>query len=180
MNVARFLQALAFAARKHRDQRRKDRVASPYINHPIAVATVLAVVGRVEDEDLLIAALLHDTVEDTETSLAELKEQFGPLVADLVAEVSDDKSRPKMERKRLQVLHAPQASQQAKQLKIADKICNISDITSSPPSDWTLERRLEYLSWSERVVNACRGINPQLDSAFDAAITQARIQLEAE
>ena len=173
MNAAHLLKAIAFAADRHRGQRRKDAEASPYINHPIAVATVLAVEGEVSDEVTLLAAALHDTVEDTQTTFEELEEHFGPEVAGLVRELTDDKSVSKKERKRLQIEHAPQASSRAKMLKIADKICNIRDITVSPPADWSLERRSEYLTWSEQVVAGCRHANAKLDQAFDKAITQA-------
>lgn len=180
MNSAKLLRAIAFAAEKHRDQRRKDAGASPYINHPIGVATVLATEGNVSDEVTLLAATLHDTVEDTKTTLAELEEHFGTEVANLVRELTDDKSLEKMERKRLQIDHAAHSSNTAKQLKIADKICNIRDIADSPPSDWPLQRRLEYLLWSEKVVAGCRGINPALDQAFDDAIARARTVLQIE
>ena len=151
MNPSQLLKAISFAAEKHRDQRRKDAEASPYINHPIAVATVLAAEGGVSDEVTLLAAALHDTVEDTKTTFEELEEHFGLEVAGLVREVTDDKSLEKMDRKRLQIQHASQSSSRAKQLKIADKICNIRDITVCPPADWSLERRRKYLSWSEDV-----------------------------
>jgi guanosine-3',5'-bis(diphosphate) 3'-pyrophosphohydrolase len=180
LNSAKLLRAITFAAEKHRDQRRKDAGASPYINHPIGVATVLATEGNVSDEVTLLAATLHDTVEDTKTTFAELEEHFGPEVANLVRELTDDKSLEKMERKRLQIDHAAHSSNTAKQLKIADKICNIRDIADSPPSDWPLQRRLEYLLWSEKVVAGCRGINPALDQAFDDAIARARTVLQIE
>ena len=168
------LQALSFAAHKHRDQRRKDADASPYINHPIAVATVLAVEGGLTDGELLVAAVLHDTVEDTQTTFEELTEHFGAGVARLVRELTDDKTLPKAERKRLQIEHAPASSVAAKQLKIADKICNIRDIASNPPTDWPIERKREYLVWSESVVNGCRGVNASLDAAFDEALGKAQ------
>ena len=174
MNPAHLLKALAFAAEKHSGQRRKDVEASPYINHPIAVATVLAAEGEVNDEVILLAAALHDTVEDTKTTFEELEEHFGVAVTDLVRELTDDKSLGKMERKRLQIEHSPQSSDRAKQLKIADKICNIRDISVSPPADWSLERRTEYLKWSEQVVAGCRHLNVKLDQAFDQAIAGAR------
>ncbi len=172
-NHIRLLEAIAFAAEKHRYQRRKDADATPYINHVIAVATVLAEEGNVTDEELLLAAILHDTVEDTDTTFAELEERFGPAIAGLVREVTDDKSLGKEERKERQVQHAPAASDRAKQLKIADKICNVRDIMHHPPSHWELERRQEYLRWSTRVVAGCRGINPLLDRAYDAAAEKA-------
>ena len=174
MNPTHFLRALSFAAEKHRHQRRKDKAASPYINHPIAVATVLAVEGGVDDEDLLLAGLLHDTVEDTETTFDELTEHFGEAVTGLVSEVTDDKSLPKDLRKQLQIDHAHGSSVRAKQLKLADKICNIRDISAHPPHQWPLERRLGYLTWAEQVAAGCRGVNAELEQAFDAAVARAR------
>jgi GTP diphosphokinase / guanosine-3',5'-bis(diphosphate) 3'-diphosphatase len=169
----RLLKAVAFAAEKHKGQCRKGVDASPYINHPIAVATVLAKEGAVRDEELLLAAILHDTVEDTETTFAEIETLFGAAVAAIVREVTDDKSLRNEVRKRLQEEHAPQASAQAKQLKIADKICNIRDIILSPPANWSVERKREYLFWSERVVAGCRGVNELLDKAYDEAANAA-------
>jgi guanosine-3',5'-bis(diphosphate) 3'-pyrophosphohydrolase len=174
MDPVTAFRALAFAARKHTTQRRKDAEQSPYINHPIAVAAALAEAGGVTDERLLVAAILHDTVEDTETSFAELEEAFGSDVAGLVREVTDDKSLPKAERKARQVEHAAHATPRAKQLKIADKICNITDVTDAPPHDWSAARRAEYLDWAESVVRGCRGVNPGLERAFDEAMGRAR------
>jgi guanosine-3',5'-bis(diphosphate) 3'-pyrophosphohydrolase len=174
------LHALSFAADKHRNQRRKDVEASPYINHPIAVATVLAVDGGVTDRLLLLAAILHDTVEDTRTTFEELEAQFGPEVRALVAEVTDDKRLPSPERKRLQVERAPRASLAAKQLKLADKICNVRDVTSAPPARWSRERRQEYLEWTAQVVAGCRGANPALERLYDEALAEGRQRLETE
>lgn len=179
-DVTRLLEAASFAARKHRDQRRRDAEASPYINHPLAVARVLAAEGGVTDEELLVAALLHDTVEDTQTTCEELEREFGPVVAGLVVEVTDDKDLPKTVRKELQVRHAPRASDVAKQLKIADKICNVRDIASSPPASWSTQRRSEYLDWAARVVEGCRGVNPRLDRLFDEALAEARSSMRKE
>ncbi len=178
MNPTHLLKAISFAADKHRRQRRKDAEASPYINHPIAVATVLASEGDVSDEATLLAAVLHDTVEDTQTTFVELEEHFGPEVAGLVRELTDDKSIEKKERKRLQIEHARESSIRAKQVKIADEICNVRDITVSPPADWPLQRRREYLTWSQKVVAGCRDVNPKLDQAFDRAIVRARSVLD--
>src|SRR5713101_8757667 len=122
------LKALAFAAHKHRDQRRKDAQASPYINHPIALADVLVNEGGVTDVEVLCAALLHDTVEDTATTHEELANAFGSRIARIVAEVTDDKTLPKAERKRLQIEHAPSISREAKLVKLADKLCNLRDV----------------------------------------------------
>jgi len=169
----RLLKAVAFAAEKHKDQRRKDANASPYINHVIAVASILADEGNVTDEDLLVAAILHDTVEDTKTSYAELEEHFGERVAGIVREVTDDKTLAKEVRKRLQEEHAPDASAPAKQLKIADKINNLRDIMHNPPANWPDERKREYLLWTIRVVAGCRGVNGRLDQAFDETVSSA-------
>lgn len=168
------LAALRFAAQKHRDQRRKDEDASPYINHPIAVAEILARVGGVTDVAVLQAAVLHDTIEDTETTAAELEAEFGPEVASLVVEMTDDKSLPSPERKRLQVEHAPGVTHAAKLIKLADKICNVTDVTHSPPARWDIERRREYLDWTERVVAGCRGTNEALERYYDTRLAEGR------
>lgn len=166
MRPAELLRALAFAADKHRYHRRKDEAETAYINHPIAVTAELAEAG-VEDPALLVAAILHDTIEDTETTFEEVHKEFGSEVAELVAEVTDDKSLPKKERKRLQVEHAPSLSDRAKQLKIADKICNVLDITHHPPADWSDERKRQYLAWASEVVAGCRGVNASLERRYD-------------
>ena len=164
-----FLQALEFAADKHRDQRRKDAAASPYINHPIALANVLVREGGVTDPEVLAAALLHDTLEDTQTTPAELAAAFGPAVASIVEEVTDDKSLPKAERKRLQVEHAAGMSREAKLVKLADKICNLRDMADHPPAKWDLVRRREYFEWAKAVIDRLRGVHPRLEQLFDAA-----------
>lgn len=174
------LKALHFAAKKHRDQRRKDIEASPYINHPIEVAELLARVGRVTDPVTLQAALLHDTIEDTQTTPGELEQMFGPEVSRVVQEVTDDKRLPKAERKRLQVVHASQLSERARQIKIADKISNVQSVTKTPPAHWSLERRMEYLNWTEQVVAGCRGSNEALEKFYDQALESGRRFLSAE
>jgi guanosine-3',5'-bis(diphosphate) 3'-pyrophosphohydrolase len=166
---AMLIGALHFAADKHRNQRRKDKDASPYINHPIALAKILAVEGGVEDGLVLCAALLHDTIEDTETSYDELAGQFGREIADVVLEVTDDKALPKAERKQLQIDHAPRLSRAAKLVKLADKIANLRDVADHPPAEWPLERRREYFEWAKRVVDGIRGSHDRLEAAFDAA-----------
>ena len=168
-DLALLLKALAFAAHKHRDQRRKDAEASPYINHPIALADVLVNEGGVTDTEVLSAALLHDTVEDTDTTPDELERVFGPRIARIVAEVTDDKNLPKAERKRLQVEHAATISPEAKLVKLADKICNLRDVVERPPASWDLARRTEYFDWAKSVVDRLRGAHPRLEKAFDAA-----------
>jgi len=167
--LALLLKALAFASHKHRDQRRKDPEASPYINHPIALADVLVNEGGVSDVEVLCAALLHDTVEDTDTTPQELEAVFGPRIARIVAEVTDDQALAKAERKRLQVEHAAALSPEAKLVKLADKICNLRDVAERPPASWDLARRREYFDWAKRVVDGLRGAHPRLEAAFDAA-----------
>ena len=167
--LALLLKALAFAAHKHRDQRRKDPGASPYINHPIALADALVNEGGVTDIEVICAALLHDTVEDTDTSHEELERVFGERIARIVAEVTDDTDLTKAERKRLQVEHAALLSPEAKLVKLADKICNLRDVAERPPASWDLARRREYFDWAKRVVDRLRGTHSRLEAAFDAA-----------
>jgi guanosine-3',5'-bis(diphosphate) 3'-pyrophosphohydrolase len=163
------VRALEFAANKHRDQRRKDAQASPYINHPIALANVLVHEGQVNDPVVLSAALLHDTVEDTQTTPSELRSAFGEKIAAIVEEVTDDKNLPKAERKRLQVEHAAHISREAKLVKLADKICNVRDVADHPPAKWDLVRRREYFEWAKSVVDQLRGVHPGLEKKFDEA-----------
>jgi guanosine-3',5'-bis(diphosphate) 3'-pyrophosphohydrolase len=161
------LDALQFAAHKHRDQRRKDLEASPYINHPIALANVLWREGGVTQPDIISAALLHDTIEDTDTTPEELRERFGKKVTDMVLEVTDDKSLDKATRKRLQIHHAPTLTRGAKLVKLADKICNLRDIAASPPQTWPRSRQREYFDWAKKVVDGLRGVHPKLERIFD-------------
>ncbi len=166
--VGLLLRAASFAAEKHRHQRRKDAEASPYINHPIALARVLWESG-VSDPVVLCAALLHDTVEDTGTTAEELRAAFGDEITRVVLEVTDDKSLDKDRRKQLQIEHAATISDRAKLVKLADKICNLHDIAHTPPADWPKARRQEYFDWAKQVVDALRGVHPPLEAAFDAA-----------
>lgn len=166
-DIGLILKALAFSAHKHSDQRRKDADASPYINHPIGLADVLCNEGGVTDVNVICAALLHDTVEDTETTPDELTVQFGKTICDIVLEVTDDKSLPKSERKQFQIEHAAHASPQAKLVKLADKICNLRDIASTPPVDWDSNRKQQYFEWAKTVVDQVRGTHAQLEGIFD-------------
>lgn len=172
--VTELLAALHFAAQKHSTQRRKDAAESPYINHPIAVAELLARVGRVCDLAVLQAAILHDTVEDTETSPEEVEQRFGAEVRGIVMEVTDDKSLPKAERKQKQIEHAPHLSVNAQQVKLADKICNVGELDATNPLGWPIERKREYLEWAVRVVAGLRGCNPHLEQEFDRVIARRR------
>jgi guanosine-3',5'-bis(diphosphate) 3'-pyrophosphohydrolase len=159
------LRALEFAAVKHRDQRRKDNV-SPYINHPIALANVLSEAG-VADPVVIAAALLHDTIEDTQTTWQELRGEFGDEIADVVLEVTDVKWTHKALRKRLQETKARHASGRARLVKLADKICNLRDLVGHPPAGWSLERKQQYFDWAKKVVDQLRGTHAQLEKRFD-------------
>ncbi len=174
--AAELLDAVIFAADRHKNQRRKDAEASPYINHPIALAHLLATTGGVYDINVLRAAILHDTIEDTETTYDELKSRFGIAVANIVQEVTDDKALPKLRRKELQVEHAPHKSKEAALVKLADKICNLRDIANSPPADWPLSRRQEYFDWAKRVVDGLPDVSAPLMRAFEEAYSQRPVK----
>ncbi len=173
-NLNKLIEAASYAARQHTGQIRKGERAEPYINHPLEVASLIAGVGKVEDLDVLIAAILHDTIEDTDSTAEELTVMFGERVTGFVLEVTDDKSLPKAERKRLQIEHSPHLSHEAKHIKLADKISNVTDITHSPPADWDLQRRLDYIQWAENVVQGLRGANEYLEKYFDETIFRAK------
>ena len=173
----KFLSALSFAAHKHRNQCRKDTAQTPYINHPIAVANILLNEAGITDESVLIAALLHDTVEDTDTSFEELEQQFGKTIRDIVAEVTDDKSLPKAERKQQQIEHASGLSDRASLLKLADKTANLRDMVAATPDGWSAERIDGYLEWGKAVVSKIRGSHPQLKALFDRAYEQGKANL---
>jgi len=168
-DIVAVARALDFAARKHSDQRRKGQAKEPYVNHLAEVARLVAEATEGRDTVAVLAALLHDTIEDTATTREELEREFGPEVAAVVAEVTDDKSLPKAERKRLQVETAPHKSTRAKLIKIADKTSNLRTIAASPPTDWELKRQREYFEWATRVVDGCRGVNASLERVFDEA-----------
>ena len=171
--------ALAFSADKHRLQRRKGAAASPYINHPIEVARVLAHEGGVRDISVLVAAVLHDTIEDTDTTADEIAARFGADIAGLVLEVTDDKALSSAERKRLQVDRAASLSMRARLVRLADKVCNVRDLMHDTPHGWSMERRRDYLDWTEHVIGGCRGCNAGLEDAYDRALREARSGLAA-
>jgi len=173
------IEALAFAAERHEGHTRKGGAGSPYINHPVDVATRLVSAG-VNDPAVLAAAFLHDVVEDTDTTLAEIEQRFGVRVRDLVDALSDDKSLPRRERMRLQELHAPELEPGAKLIKIADKASNAEDVGLDPPRGWSVDRRLEYLDWGERVVAGCRGVNEALERSYDEVLAAARERVKAD
>lgn len=176
--MEKLLEAINFAAEKHRNQRRKGASQTPYINHTIAVAEQLARIGKVNDSNILIAAILHDTIEDTETTAEEIEARFGQKVKEIVLEVTDDKTLPKSERKQKQVEHAPHLSIEAKHVKLSDKLNNVREVIADPPQNWSVERKLEYLAWGERVINAgLRGVNDDLEKLFDETVRVGREKL---
>jgi guanosine-3',5'-bis(diphosphate) 3'-pyrophosphohydrolase len=174
----RVVDAIAFAAHAHRMQRRKDRDATPYINHPVALVHILSVEAGIDDADVLCAAALHDYLEDCcgEPDQATLEDgrdllhrRFGLQVLALVEAVTDDKSLPKAERKRRQVTHAAHAPHGARLIKLADKTANLRDLADFPPTDWPLHRRREYFDWAAQVIGQMRGTHLRLEGLFDAA-----------
>jgi guanosine-3',5'-bis(diphosphate) 3'-pyrophosphohydrolase len=167
-------KAFRFAAGKHRNQRRKDSLKSPYINHPIEVALLLWEVGGIREADTLLAAVLHDTIEDTNTHPKEIREAFGEGVLSYVLEVTDDKSLPKMKRKRLQIERAPHKSYGARLISLADKSCNVRNLNKVPPQDWNRKRRSEYLLWTEQVVAGLRGTNAALEEYYDHQLAEGK------
>ncbi|XP_013784971.1 guanosine-3',5'-bis(diphosphate) 3'-pyrophosphohydrolase MESH1-like [Limulus polyphemus] len=166
-HVSLLIETVDFAAKKHKSQKRKDIAQTPYINHPIGVARILTLEGGVTDLNVIQAALLHDTVEDTNTTFEEIEEIFGRKIRDIVYEVTDDKTLPKLERKRLQIEHAPHCTYEAKLVKLADKLYNLRDLMHQTPRGWTKERVNEYFVWASKVVARLRGTNKELESSLD-------------
>jgi GTP diphosphokinase / guanosine-3',5'-bis(diphosphate) 3'-diphosphatase len=180
-DTALILKALEFAAARHRTQFRKGLDKTPFINHPIQVASLLANEGDETDPVLLAAAILHDVIEDTVNTVEERDELtriiagiFGEQILSLTMEVTDDKTLAKIERKRLQIENASHKSVNAKKLKIADKIMNLRDITDNPPADWPLQRISDYFDWAENVVAGLRGVNNKLEEIFDESLAFGR------
>ena len=169
------IKALTFAAAKHRNQRRKNFDASPYINHPISLVNILCNEVHITDINVICSALLHDTVEDTETTAEELAIEFGQEISCIVMEVTDDKSiAVRQERKQLQIKHAPHISNSAKLLKLADKISNLRDLAVDPPATWNLQRQREYFDWAKQVIDQLRGTHTELEELFDLAYSRRK------
>ena len=167
--LGKIMRTLSFAAAKHRDHRRKSVQASPYINHPIALAEILAGEVGITDPAVICAALLHDTIEDTETTYDELVSHFGLEVADIVMDVTDEKKGSVGERKQRQVDHAASTSGKARLVKLADKIADLRKMARSPPTSWDIRRTQEYFDRAAHVVDQIRGTHPALEALFDAA-----------
>ena len=157
------IKAYEFAAQKHKMQRRKDPNKSPYINHPIQVASLLSQAG-VTNHEIICAGILHDTIEDTKTTYEELIQEFGKNIATLVMECTDDKSLPKVERKKLQIEHAYNISFGAKLVKLADKYANLSDIQTNPPASWSQKEIEGYVLWAFLVCSGLEKTNEFLES----------------
>lgn len=165
--VRELIKCVNFCAIKHKEQRRKDVEKTPYINHPIGVAHILTEEAGVTDPDVIMAALLHDTVEDTNTTFQEIETEFGSKVSSIVGEVTDDKNLTAPVRKQLQIDHAKSSSYEAKLVKLADKLYNLRDLNRSTPEGWTQERVEAYFEWAAKVINNLRGTNKSLEDKLD-------------
>ncbi|MBL8211014.1 MAG: bifunctional (p)ppGpp synthetase/guanosine-3',5'-bis(diphosphate) 3'-pyrophosphohydrolase [Bryobacterales bacterium] len=168
------LAAARFAAERHKNQRRKGESAEPYVNHLLEVADLISQATPDPDPIVLMAALLHDVVEDAGVTSAEIAEQFGDAVASMVDEVTDDKSLPKAVRKQKQVEHAPHLSAGAQLIKLADKISNLRGVMHNRPVGWDEPRCREYFEWAKRVISGMRAPNPTLLAEFEAVYSQYR------
>ena len=159
------LKATEFSALKHQNQKRKDG-KTPYVIHPISVAVILSEIGGIDDEEILSAALLHDTIEDTDTTADEIDKEFGSKIMSIVKELTDSKELSYSERKQFQIDHAPSLSKEATLVKIADKISNVSDLIDEKPANWNDSRCKEYIDWAENVINRCQKVNMKLEEYF--------------
>lgn len=170
------ISAATFAADRHREQVRKNG-AGPYINHPLRVADILANEALVEDGATLIAAILHDVLEDTNTTRREIVDRFNEEVANIVAEVTDDKSLSKDLRKRLQVANASKKSKAAKLVKLADKLDNCRDLVKCPPPNWSVDRVRGYFVWTEAVLKGLRGTSSVLEAKLEELLTTGKFPI---
>jgi (p)ppGpp synthase/HD superfamily hydrolase len=166
-HALKIIHAAHLASQWHARQRRKGANQEPYINHLIEVAALVSAAGACDD--VICAALLHDAIEDQGVSAATIAALFGPDVAALVVEVTDDKALPKAERKAIQIVIAPNLSQGAKLIRLADKVSNVRSVASSPPIDWSQQRRLDYVAFCQKVVAGLRGSDAALEGMFDQA-----------
>jgi (p)ppGpp synthase/HD superfamily hydrolase len=170
--VLRILAAARFAAEKHAGQKRKGLAKEPYVNHLIEVAELIMAASETLDTNLVMAGLLHDTIEDTDTTARDLEERFGSDVTGLVLEATDDKSLPKETRKALQIRTAPHKSPRAQTLKLADKVSNLRSLLASPPAEWSSDRKRQYSEWARQVVQGFTAPNRVLKAQFDEAYAQ--------
>lgn len=160
------IRAIHFASEKHRAQLRKGKLNTPYINHPIKVAYILKTIGKIHDDEILAAAILHDVIEDTDATYSDLKNIFNEKVATIVLEVTDEKDAPKPERKQSQIDNASKLSSEARLIRIADKICNIQDVCGADAPDWDYDRKYEYIEWAKAVVDQIKGTHEDLENYF--------------
>ena len=167
------LKATEFSALKHQNQKRKDG-KTPYVIHPISVAMILSEIGVIEDKEILSAALLHDTIEDTDTTADEIDKEFGSKVRSIVQEPTDNMELSYSERKQFQIDHAPNLSMEATLVKIADKISNVTDLINEKPLDWDDSRCKEYVDWAEAVINRCQKVNIKMEEHFYNLISSYR------
>lgn len=176
--VSRFMQLLLksvdFAARAHRDQRRKGAAQEPYINHPIEVSRLIIECEPGTDEDILCAAVLHDVIEDCGATRDEIAACFNDIIADIVLEVSDDKALPRDERKAKQIETAPYLTNGAKLVRLADKVANVGAMLTDTPIGWDDKQILAYVDWAEAVVAPCRMVSTRLSDRFDAIARDVR------
>lgn len=172
-DMALYNKALAYATKQHDGQTRKGEGEIPYITHPINVTNILYQIGGIRDVEILMAATLHDTIEDTNSDREDIVRLFGERVAGLVCEMTDNKEDPKFKRKLDQIYNTPRKSTEGKCIKLADKIANLTDLAENPPMDWDLERKQNYCTWAHRVVVGARGVNPALEAKFDEAYANA-------
>lgn len=172
-DINKLLVAVEFAAKKHKGQVRKDAAKTPYIIHPIGVANLLWQTGNIRSVNVLTAALLHDTLEDTDATEVEVEELFGPRVLYTVKEVTNDPNLSGMENKKLQVEHAPTMSLDGQLVKLADRVYNVGDLKNPPPS-WSKEKIDEYYGWGEKLLNALPGTNAGLELSLEEKINAHR------
>lgn len=166
------LAAIEFATDKHKDQVRKNKDKSPYITHPLLVTLYLVEDGKVRDSQLITAALLHDTVSDSVATSDEIQKKFGKQVALYVGEMTEDKGAPRAERKRRQVIAAAHQSLGAAQIRMADQLCNLKELRTTPPEDWNRTRIDEYYHWSQSVLDRLPTANPELKKATSHVIEE--------
>lgn len=178
-DLQKLTKAYNFSAQKHTKQRRKDKDANPYINHPIEVAKILTD-SDIVDIDTIIAGILHDTIEDTNTTYEEIIENFGENIAKIVMECSDDKKLDKITRKQLQIVHAGEISSEARMVKLADKLSNCHNMINNPPCQWSKAEIYGYIYWSYAVCQKLKGINIKLDNKLDDMFKNFGINLNPD
>lgn len=166
------LEAVGFAAEGHNGQLRENPEKTPYIIHPIRVTEHLMTIANVHERDILVAALLHDTVEDTKITFADIQKSFGTTAEGYVRELTDNMSLPQEERMKLQIETAPKKSLAAAQIKLADKYDNLKSLQSNPPATWDQKKIDEYFLSAKKVTSSLPAANVPLKKAVDDVISQ--------